>query len=109
MNCEEMNPPSNRTFTSITSPCLPPRSAQNSLSLSSHCSPVSSNSVSLPNKGAGAGLKQDRMRKTRYDRKEGFTKDRKPRDMSERTGGRDGGTDRRWRRLSGGDVSEAKW
>lgn len=89
--------PRNRTFTSITSPCLPPQSAQNSLSLSSHCSPVSSNSVTLLHKGAGTGLKQDRMRKTRCDRKESFTKDRKPRDISERTEGRDGGTDRRRR------------
>lgn len=37
--------------------------------------------------GAGAALKQDRMRKTRCDRKEGFTKDRKHRDMSERKDG----------------------
>lgn len=35
------------------------------------------------------------MRKTRCDREEGFTKGRKPRDMSKRAAGRDGGTDRR--------------
>lgn len=89
--------PTDRTFTSITSPCLPPQWAQNNLSLSSHYSPISSNSVTLLYEGAGAELKQDRMRKTRCDREEGFTKDRKHRDMSKRTGGRDGGRDRRRR------------
>lgn len=86
--------PTDRTFTSITSLCLPPQAAQNNLSLSSHYSPISSNSVTLPYKGAGTGLKQDRMRKTRCDREEGFTKDRKHRDMSKSTGGRDGGRDK---------------
>lgn len=81
------NPANHRTFTSITSPCLPPQTAQNNLSLSSHYSVISSNSVTLLHGGAGAALKQDRMRKTRCDRKEGFTKDRKHRDMSE---GKDG-------------------
>ena len=43
------------------------------------------------------------MRKTRCDREEGFTKDRKPRDMSKRTGGRDGATDSRRRAERGRD------
>lgn len=67
--------------------------AQNNLSLSSHYSLISSNSVTLLHGGAGAALKQDRMRKTRCDRKEGFTKDRKHRDMSEE---KDGGTETGW-------------
>lgn len=52
-------------------------------------------------KGAGTGLKQDRMRKTRCDREEGFTKDRKHTNMSKRTGDGDGGRDRRSRAQRG--------
>lgn len=100
--------PTDRTFTSITSPCLPPQWAQNNLSLSSHYSPISSNSVTLLYEGAGAELKQDRMRKTRCDREEGFTKDRKHRDMSKRTGGRDGGRKKRGEKNGWSDEERNK-
>lgn len=70
-----------RTFTSITSLCLPPQPAQNSPSVSSQHALISSNSVTLPSEEAGTGFKQDKTRKTRCDREEGFTKDRKHRDM----------------------------
>lgn len=101
--------PTDRTFTSITSLCLPPQLAQNNPSLSSHYSSVSSNSVTLLYKEAGTGLKQDRMRKTRCDREKGFTKDRKHKDMSERAGGRDEGSDRRRRAERGRDLGKVRW
>lgn len=73
--------PIDRTFTSITALCLPPQPAQNSPSVSSQHALISSNSVTLPSEEAGYGFKQDKTRKTRCDREEGFTKDRKHRDM----------------------------
>lgn len=56
--------------------------------------------------GGGTGLKQDRTRKTRCDREEGFTKDRKHKDMSERAGWRDGRIDRK--RMAEREIRE-KW
>lgn len=73
--------PIDRTFTSITSLRFPPQPAQNSPSVSSLHTLISSNSVTLLSEEAGTGFKQDKMWKTRCDREESFTKDRKHRDM----------------------------
>jgi len=72
--------PTDRMFTSITSLCLPPPAAQNSLSLSSHYSPISSNGVTLLYEGAGTGIKQDRA---------GGKQDVTERRVSQRTGNRE--------------------